>query len=376
MFTVASNVKHNLSLQGIEKQWSAAGKAALRSRVSVRSHSEQVPCQSPRGGEVSSRRRKRCRDGSDVLTAASYARNVAPRRHLHASPRSGRHTTIRPQAKCVTSPHSPRATVVPKNVQCRAHVTAGAGAAAGAAVPTQVGSPQTDVGSTREHVGSCRDPRVQAPLVTVGASRPSHTKSILRKVGRNGNARGTASSKACSTPGGNTLSPRVSAITPRVTFSPEAKVHDGPKPINALFDSAVTSFFENRMQACHSLLRKATDAQLDALDDKCSDLSARICASPSGTTAVLPHGGGSASRLSVIHLTALSVLQMLIQEVAESRMPSVLGGSPVPPVSMAAVFDATASPEAVFGDIEVDIDFEMLERASSSSSADWLDLAL
>lgn len=125
---------------------------------------------------------------------------------------------------------------------------------------------------------------------------------------------------ACSTPGGNTPSPRVIANSgPGVRFTEDCKEHDGPRLLNSVFDQLVTKYFENKVHECHQLLVRhgtADPAMPRKLVTMCHNLAERIVAAKSGNAAVLPHGGGSVSRLGREHLMSLLVLQGMVTEAA------------------------------------------------------------
>ena len=125
---------------------------------------------------------------------------------------------------------------------------------------------------------------------------------------------------ACSTPGGNTPSPRLFAdggATRAVRFAKSVKAHDGLRVDNQVFDKLVTSFFAQDVRGCHKLLSE--HAAQDPLMPRrlvllCHDLAERIVASTTGTAAVLPQGGGSVSRLGQAHMPTLLVLQGMLTE--------------------------------------------------------------
>lgn len=170
----------------------------------------------------------------------------------------------------------------------------------------------------------------QAPKAVLNTRRrlrpilKSHTAAAAAaEAAPTGEQAAAGTSTTCCTPGGNTPSPRAGShvTTPRrVRFCDTAKTFDGPRPLNALFDAVVTSYFEGRLATCQALLTQVAVQQapsvLHDLIAKCKDLAHRITTSPTSTAAVLPHGGGSVAKLGTMHLMPLLILQGMVTEVA------------------------------------------------------------
>lgn len=182
----------------------------------------------------------------------------------------------------------------------------------------------------------------------------------------------------CSTPGGNTHSPRLYADGARghtVRFAKTAKTHDGLRKDNEVFDQLITRFFGRDVQGCHTLV--AAHTARDPLMPRrlvvlCHDLAERIVASGSGTAAVLPRGGGSVSRLGHAHMQSLLLLQGMLTEASFAA--AALSSRVTPRSRVRVVAKAAPAPadEDLAGGYESDNSFDSFDMSCLSNDEDDL----
>jgi len=101
----------------------------------------------------------------------------------------------------------------------------------------------------------------------------------------------------------------------RVRFHPSVKKHDGISTANAHLERVIFGFWKNQnLDLLVELARNSKHTDLNNLVIKLRDLLHRIRQSGDNSTVLLPRGGGSAAKVSKLHIPHINhLLQRVIQ---------------------------------------------------------------